>query len=71
LTPGAIGFREAFLIFSQNLHHIPNDIIVAANILDRAVYIVFLCLLFLVVLALHANKTLQVKKIRQVTKQET
>lgn len=64
LTPGAIGFREAFLVFSQNLHHIPNDIIVAANILDRAVYILFLGLLFLVVLALHANKTLQVKKIK-------
>lgn len=71
LTPGAIGFREAFLIFSQNLHHISNDIIVAANVLDRAVYILFLGLLFVVVLALHANKTLQVKKIRQITKQET
>jgi len=64
LTPGAIGFREAFLVFSQNLHHISNDIIVAANILDRAVYIVFLGILFLIVIALHANKTLQVKKIK-------
>lgn len=64
LTPGAIGFREAFLVFSQNLHHISNDIIVAANILDRAVYILFLGILFVFVLALHANKTLQVKKIR-------
>jgi len=65
LTPGAIGFREAFLVFSQNLHHIPNDIIVATNILDRAVYIVFLGILFFIVLALHANKTLQVKKIQE------
>lgn len=65
LTPGAIGFREAFLVFSQNLHHIPNDIIVAANILDRAVYIVFLGILFLIVIALHANKTLQIKKIQE------
>lgn len=64
LTPGAIGFREAFLVFSQNLHHIPNEIIVAANILDRAVYMLFLGILFVAVLALHANKTLQVKKIR-------
>lgn len=68
LTPGAIGFREAFLVFSQNLHHIPNDIIVAANILDRAVYILFLGLLFIIVLALHANKTLQVKKVKQEAK---
>lgn len=67
LTPGAIGFREAFLVFSQNLHHVPNDIIVAANIMDRAVYILFLGLLFLVVLAMHANKTLQVKKVRAAT----
>lgn len=66
LTPGAIGFREAFLVFSQNLHHIPNDIIIAANILDRAVYILFLGLLFIIVLALHANKTLQVKKIQNL-----
>jgi uncharacterized membrane protein YbhN (UPF0104 family) len=64
LTPGAIGFREAFLVFSQSLHHIPNNIIVAANILDRAVYILFLGILFVFVLALHANKTLQVKKIK-------
>lgn len=70
LTPGAIGFREAFLVFTQNLHHIPNDIIVAANILDRAVYILFLGLLFLVVLALHANKTLQVKNIKQEVAQQ-
>lgn len=70
LTPGAIGFREAFLVFSQNLHHVPNDIIVAANILDRAVYILFLGLLFLVVLAMHANKTLQVKRIQAETSKE-
>ncbi len=68
LTPGAIGFREAFLVFSQNLHHIPNDIIVAANVLDRAVYILFLGILFLVVLALHARKTLQVKTVQSATK---
>jgi uncharacterized membrane protein YbhN (UPF0104 family) len=70
LTPGAIGFREAFLVFSQNLHHIPNDIIVAANILDRAVYILFLGILFLIVLALHANKTLQVRSIQAEAKKE-
>lgn len=68
LTPGAIGFREAFLVFSQNLHHIPNDIIVTANILDRAVYILFLGILFLFVLFLHAGKTLQVQKVKKISK---
>jgi uncharacterized membrane protein YbhN (UPF0104 family) len=37
LTPGAIGIREAFLVFSQDLHHISSDTIVAANIIDRGV----------------------------------
>ncbi len=68
LTPGAIGFREAFLVFSQNLHHIPNDIIVTANILDRAVYILFLGILFIFVLLLHAGKTLQVQKVKKISK---
>lgn len=71
LTPGAIGFREAFLVFSQSLHHIPNDVIVAANVLDRAMYLLFLGILFVFVLALHANKTLQVKKIRQEASQNS
>jgi uncharacterized membrane protein YbhN (UPF0104 family) len=48
LTPGGIGIREAFLIFSQSLHHIPLSTIVAAGILDRAFYIIFLVILFVV-----------------------
>lgn len=67
LTPGAIGFREAFLVFSQNVHGISNELIVAANILDRAIYILFLGLLFLIILSLHAGKTLQVAKIKQAS----
>ncbi len=55
LTPGAIGFREAFLAFSQQLHHISTSNILAANIIDRAVYVAFLGVLFLAVLALHAD----------------
>lgn len=66
LTPGAIGFREAFLLFSQNIHAIPNDMIIAANILDRAVYMLFLGILFLFVLIMHAGRTLQVSKVRQL-----
>lgn len=61
LTPGALGFREAFLFFSQNLHHIDNSTIVAANVIDRTVYLVFLGMLFLAVLMMHAQDKLRVK----------
>lgn len=59
LTPGAIGIREAFLVFSSSIHHISNTSIVAANIIDRAVYLVFLGLLFILVMSLHAGKKLR------------
>lgn len=61
LTPGAIGFREAFLAFSQQLHHISTPNILAASVIDRAVYVVFLGCLFLVVLALHADKRFRMR----------
>lgn len=60
ITPGAIGIREAFLVFSQNLHHIGNGAIVAANIIDRAMYLVVLGLMFIGVLAMHAKKRLHI-----------
>ena len=53
LTPGAIGFREAFLALSQSLHDIPLTSIIASGIVDRAIYIVFLVLLFLLSSGLH------------------
>ncbi|HEX7964012.1 MAG TPA: lysylphosphatidylglycerol synthase domain-containing protein [Candidatus Saccharimonadales bacterium] len=59
LTPGAIGIREAFLLFSERLHHIGSGAIVAANVIDRGVYLVFLGLLFVMVVGLHAKKKLQ------------
>lgn len=65
LTPGAIGIREAFLIFTQNLHHISSGIIVAANVIDRAAYIVFLGILFVVVFVLHAGKKFRFKQMTQ------
>ena len=58
LTPGAIGFRESFLLFSQHLHHIDNNTIVNASLLDRGVYIVYLCLLLIAVLGLHTKQRL-------------
>lgn len=53
ITPGAIGIREAFLLFSQSLHGISSATVVAANVIDRSVYVVFLGLLFLGLAAFH------------------
>jgi uncharacterized membrane protein YbhN (UPF0104 family) len=59
ITPGAIGFRESFLVFSRHLHHIGNATIVAANILDRAVYIVLLLAMAVFIFATHARRRLR------------
>lgn len=62
LTPGAIGIREGFLLFSQGLHGLSGAIIVAANLIDRAVYLLFLGLLFVLVLTTHAKDKLRITK---------
>jgi uncharacterized membrane protein YbhN (UPF0104 family) len=59
LTPGAIGIRESFLLFSQSLHHINSDVIVGAGLVDRAVYIVFLGLIFIIVSIFYGRHKLQ------------
>ena len=59
LTPGAIGFRESFLLFSQRLHDISAQTIVAANILDRAIYITLMLLLAVFIFGTHANRSLR------------
>jgi uncharacterized membrane protein YbhN (UPF0104 family) len=59
VTPDGIGIREAFLLFSQRLHGVETQYIVAASLLDRATYILFLGLLFLVALTLHAKDKLR------------
>jgi uncharacterized membrane protein YbhN (UPF0104 family) len=61
MTPGAIGFREAFLAFTTKLHGIGTTSIVAASLIDRAVYVAFLGLLFLLILALHADQRFRTK----------
>jgi uncharacterized membrane protein YbhN (UPF0104 family) len=66
LTPGAIGFREAFLVFSRNLHHIGNSAIVAANVIDRAMYIIFLALLFLWLGLTHTKKQIDLGKLGSI-----
>ncbi len=62
ITPGALGFREAFLLFSRRLDHIGSSIIVAANIIDRTIYIILLLLLALVIIATHASNKLGLTK---------
>ncbi len=59
LTPDAIGFRETFLVFSRHLHHVSTASILSANIIDRGAYLIFLGLLFLVVIAVHAKDRLK------------
>ncbi len=55
LTPGAIGIREAFLLFTRHLHHITSANIVAANVIDRAIFIVVLGVLFCLTIGFHAK----------------
>lgn len=61
LTPGAIGFREAFLVFTQNLHHINTATIVSANTIDRAIYVLMLLILSGLIIITHAGKKLKVQ----------
>ncbi|HVV26018.1 MAG TPA: lysylphosphatidylglycerol synthase transmembrane domain-containing protein [Candidatus Saccharimonadales bacterium] len=65
LTPDAIGFREAFLLFSQHLHHVSTANILSANIIDRGSYVIFLVLLFLVVLGTHAQDRLRLRSLNR------
>ncbi len=61
ITPGAIGFRESFLLFTQRLHHIDSSTILAANLIDRSVYIMILLLSALIIFATHANRRLRLR----------
>ncbi|MCA9327346.1 flippase-like domain-containing protein [Candidatus Saccharibacteria bacterium] len=64
ITPDGIGIREAFLLFSQNIHQVSTDTIVAANLIDRATYVLFLGILFLIALSLHAKERLKLPTTR-------
>ncbi len=63
VTPGAIGIREAFILFATSLHHVPLGSVVAAGILDRAFYVIFLILLFVLSTSLHLKDSLTGKKL--------
>jgi len=70
ITPGAIGIREAFLRFGEGLHHLDTSTIVAANVVDRAGYLLFLGVLLVLVIGLHATDKLHLRTVRSETPDE-
>lgn len=64
LTPGAIGIREAFLIFSRNITHIDTAQVAATSLIDRSIYIVFLLILGLFLL-INKSKGLGTKSPKE------
>lgn len=62
LTPGAIGFREAFVLFARRLSHLSSSTIISASVLDRAVYFIYLGLIFIFTLSVHAKNYLDVRR---------
>lgn len=71
ITPGALGVRESFLFFSQRLHHITSASIVGANVLDRATYIVFLAIVFVVLLAVRGKAIFTLKSNAELVTKPT
>jgi len=55
-TPGALGFRESFLLFSQKIHHIDSSSIVVATTLDRAIYVSILILIGVYIIGTNIQK---------------
>ncbi|MBC7581870.1 flippase-like domain-containing protein [Aeromicrobium sp.] len=67
ITPDGVGIRETFLLFSQGIHHVPTRDIVAANVIDRAVYVVFLIGLLAVVSLTHVSSKLKLADLKRST----
>ncbi len=59
ITPGAIGFRESFLLFTQKLHHISAANILSASLIDRSVYLFFLLILIVLASFTHIGTKLR------------
>lgn len=55
ITPGAIGFRESFVLVTEKLHQLPETTVVAASLLDRGVYVVMLLILGLFIFGTQAR----------------
>lgn len=68
ITPDAVGIREAFLVFSQSVHHVATKDIVNANIIDRGSYVIYLALLFLFTLSIHARDRLRIGSLQPTNK---
>ena len=64
ITPAGIGIRETFLILSERIHHISSSQIVAASIIDRSVYLIFLLGVVIFLILFHAGK--KIKKMSNV-----
>jgi uncharacterized membrane protein YbhN (UPF0104 family) len=63
LTPGALGIRESFLLFSRNIHHVSTSNIISASLIDRSIYVLLLGLLFLFAISVHIKDRLQIKSV--------
>lgn len=59
ITPGAIGFRETFVLATQQIHNISNITVVAASLLDRAVYVAMLLILAVGIFGTHAKQAIK------------
>jgi uncharacterized membrane protein YbhN (UPF0104 family) len=69
LTPGAIGIRESFLIFTEHLHHISSSNIIVANVIDRSVYLAFLIILLAATIALQVRGKFQFRNLPLLVRQ--
>lgn len=67
LTPGGIGIREAFLLFTRQLSHISSANIILASLIDRSVYLVFLVITGLVVIASLSYRNLSLPKRQRLS----
>ena len=70
LTPGAIGFRESFLMFSQSLHGISTQDIISASIIDRAYNIFFLLIVFIAASGISNRHKLGLRNAKPAADQE-
>jgi len=59
ITPGGIGVKEAFLIFSERIHHISTSSIVLASLIDRSSYFIYLLIMLIIVLLFHGFKKIK------------
>lgn len=64
LTPAAIGIRESFLLLSSSIHNIPAAAIVSAGLVDRAIYLIFLVILFAVSSLWHVSSKLNQSSLK-------